>query len=155
MVKVVSIQVSGLREFPAKQWREAILYYLFGVWGEKSSVMCRPKINLEVEGGGSITLRPNGEKEAKYYVYGDQIHTPKDTAPRFSNDQQEEHVQCSRWQTTFEHTLVRFVKNNRIREFTLWLPSNSFVTLRKDPSNRGSLEVFAMGASISHDMKPY
>src|ERR1700685_4151166 len=46
------IQVSGLRCFPESNWREAILYYLFGIWGNQGSVTYRPKIAFR-----SCTLR--------------------------------------------------------------------------------------------------
>ena len=46
------IQVSGITWFPPERWREAILYYLFGLWSNKGCVAYRPKIRF-----GSVVLR--------------------------------------------------------------------------------------------------
>ncbi|MBI2594641.1 MAG: hypothetical protein HYW38_00010, partial [Candidatus Colwellbacteria bacterium] len=67
------IQVSGSpsQEFPEARWREAILFYLFGVWADRQSVTYRPKISF-----GDITLRLD-LAEGEYYAYG----TPTEGIP--------------------------------------------------------------------------
>ncbi|RJR31642.1 hypothetical protein C4569_01635 [Candidatus Parcubacteria bacterium] len=57
------IQVSGLSYFPECRWREAIIHYLFGIWGNRLNVICRPKIRF-----GHIVLQL---KDGQYNAYRD------------------------------------------------------------------------------------
>ena len=104
------IQVSGLpsQEFPESRWREAILFYLFGIWTNRQSVTYRPKINF-----GDITLRldPSG---GEYYEYG-HAEVPQDVPPLGPDDL----VETSGRQADVEVALIRFVKNDRIKQLRL------------------------------------
>lgn len=104
------IQVSGLvsQEFPGSRWREAILFYLFGIWSDRQSVTYRPKISF-----GNVVLRldPNGEYCA-YGVAGDDIRD----VPSVLEDAHQS-VGCA--QAEVEIALVRFVKNDRIKVLTI------------------------------------
>lgn len=119
------IQVSGLvsQEFPESRWREAILFYLFGIWSGRQSVMYRPKISF-----GSVTLRLDSD-EGKYEAYG----TPPEeltSTLRFRADEKL-FVDTGR-QADVEVALVRFVKNDQIKLLILWLPQlRVFFTLWK------------------------
>ena len=102
------IQVSGLACFPEERWREAILHYLFGVWADKQDVTYRPKINF-----GDITLRldPSG---GEYFAYG-HAEVPQNVPPLGPDDL----VETSGRQADVEVALIRFVKNNRIKQLRL------------------------------------
>ena len=102
------IQISGLQEFPESRWREAILFYLFGIWANRQSVTYRPKINF-----GDITLRldPSG---GEYYEYG-HAEVPQDVPPLGPDDL----VETSGRQADVEVALIRFVKNDRIKQLRL------------------------------------
>ncbi|QQG46101.1 MAG: hypothetical protein HYY55_04025 [Candidatus Niyogibacteria bacterium] len=104
------IQVSGLssQEFPESRWREAILFFLFGIWSDRQSVVHRPKINF-----GDFTLRLdyyNGE----YYAYG-YAEVPQEPPALGPDDL----VETSGRQADVEVALIRFVKNDRIRQLRL------------------------------------
>ena len=102
------IQISGLQEFPESRWREAILFYLFGIWANRQSVTYRPKINF-----GDITLRldPSG---GEYYEYG-HAEVPQDVPPLGPDDL----VETSGRQADVEVALIRFVKNDRVKQLRL------------------------------------
>jgi hypothetical protein len=97
------LQVSGLRCFPENRWREAILYYLFGIWGNKKEVTYRPKINL-----GGVTLRLDHCVDA-YYAYG------------FSEEEYSRdglgigELSVGYQRLEVENGLIRFVKDDTIR----------------------------------------
>lgn len=117
------IQVSGLDCFPESRWREAILSYLFGVWSGRQGVMYRPKLYFS-----GITLRlGNGE----YYAYGQS--TDQDQIPSCNIDQSV--VERSEEKEKIEVALMRFVKNDRIKQLHLLFPSmsdtSSFVLWKK------------------------
>ena len=104
------IQVSGLpsQEYTQSRWREAILFYLFGVWSNKQSVMYRPKIAF-----GNITLRLD-RHDGEYYAYGHE-DVPQEVPPLGPNDL----VVRSGRQADVEVALIRFVKDNRIKQLRL------------------------------------
>jgi len=107
------IQVSGLasQEFPELRWREAILFYLFGVWSNKQSVMYRPKISF-----GDITLRLD-QGDGEYYAYGEAHEELPTVHPVGERD---DHIVVRSWkQNDVEVALARFVKNDRIKWLTL------------------------------------
>ncbi len=119
------IQVSGLpsQEFPEARWREAILFYLFGIWAGRESVTYRPKIIL-----GDITLRLD-PSEGVYYAYGANIETLPLTLPAGERD---DHLVMRTWkQAEVEVALARFVKNDRIRWLTLQLQHGRLVLWKK------------------------
>lgn len=108
------IQVSGLssQEFPERRWREAILFYLFGIWSGKLSVTYRPKIHF-----GDITLRlqPSDDPEGgEYYAYG---HAEKPQEPPALGP--DDLVVRSGRKADVEVALARFVKDDRIRQLRL------------------------------------
>lgn len=109
------IQVSGLvsQEYPEARWKEAILFYLFGVWSNKQSVMYRPKISF-----GDITLRLD-PSSAEYYAYGHQ-EKPQEIPQISSNDL----VVPTARQADVEVGLIRFVKNPKIRQLRLTLETH-------------------------------
>lgn len=131
------LQVSGVHEFPENRWREAILFYLFGVWGDKHDVMYRPKIAF-----GDITLRLDCS-QGTYYAYG----TPHERLPPWCYELKAEE---KLWvgdgkQADVEVALIRFVKDNRIKLLTLQLPdSKGSIFLWKKP-RRGEYGVFSAG----------
>lgn len=106
------IQVSGYTNFPESRWREAILFYLFGMWGNRERVTYRPKISF-----GDITLRLG---DGEYYAYG-HAQVPENIPPLDSDDL----VETSGKQTEVEVALIRFVKDERIKQLRLRLPSVS------------------------------
>jgi len=106
------IQVSGYTNFPESRWREAILFYLFGMWGNRERVTYRPKISF-----GDITLRLG---DGEYYAYGHE-RVREEIPPLDSDDL----VETSGKQTEVEVALIRFVKDDRIKQLRLRLPSVS------------------------------
>ena len=126
------IQVSGLTLFPMNRWREAILYYLFGVWGNRDNVMYRPKINFA---GVSLRLDP---VRRQYYLYGrpevaDVVPVMVDGEWRVLDSQDE-----------VETGLIRFVKNDEIKKFTIQFRDRSILILWKK-EKRGEYGVHAYG----------
>ena len=102
------IQVSGLEGFPESRWREAILFYLFGIWSGRESVTYRPKLCF-----GDITLRLD-RQNGEYYAYG-HAEVPQDVPPLGPDDL----VETSGRQAAVEVALIRFVKDNRIKQLRL------------------------------------
>lgn len=105
-----SIQVSGLQIFSQHEWRNALLYYLFGIWAMKQEIVYRPKISFSGPGfsdGVSLCLEAG---DGKYSVLaGSQL-------PRFIPGFNAGEVLCvSSEKTQVEVGLVRFVKDNSIR----------------------------------------
>lgn len=122
------IRISGLasQEFPEARWREAILSYLFEIWSGRPRATGYPMI-----GFGNITLRLDPSC-GLYYAYG----IPSKESPgyeHFVKGDEDIHVRSGRKEDV-EVGLIRFVKNNRIKLLTLWLPtSGGPVTLWKKP----------------------
>lgn len=113
------IQVSGYTNFPESRWREAILFYLFGMWGNRERVTYRPKVSF-----GDITLRLDRQTEygkGEYYAYG-HADVPEDIPPLGLEDYL---VETSGKQCEVEVALIRFVKDERFRQLRLHLPSVS------------------------------
>ena len=113
------IQISGLEDFDPSRWREAILYYLFGVWGNKQEVMYRPKIMF-----GNITLRLD-TGSSSYYAYGS---STSETAPHVPP---EAHLIVGCGQGEVEQALIRFVKNDAIKVLTIAVPNHGRFCLWK------------------------
>lgn len=115
------IQVSGLSCYPEERWREAILHFLFGVWGNKDQVMYRPKISF-----GGIVLRLN-TSNCEYYAYKQASVSQEEPPPCSSCDL----VEHSGRQADIEVALIRFVKDNRIKQLRLWLRSGQEIIFWK------------------------
>lgn len=130
------IQVSGLtsQEFSESRWREAILLYLFGIWADRQSVTCRPKI-----GFGDITLRL-APGDGEYYAYG----TPNEELPtEHPVGERDDHLVVRSWkQADVEVALARFVKNDRIKWLTLSFRYSGRLVLWKK-SRRGQYGITA------------
>ena len=129
------IQVSGLtsQEFPESRWREAILFYLFGIWADRQSVTYRPKI-----GFGDITLRLD-PGDGEYYAYG----TAHEELPYPFPVREDEKLTVTSWkQADVEVALARFVKNDRIKLLTLCLRYSGRLMLWKK-SRRGQYGITA------------
>lgn len=114
------IQVSGLVNFPEWRWREAILYYLFGIWGEKQEVMSRPKLIF-----GDVTLRLDLEV-GQYFAYG---RDAGEVSYRLHSE--EEIIDAGPDQVEVEQALIRFVKNDRKRLLVLHLKGGGSLSLWK------------------------
>jgi len=116
-----NIQVSGLTDFPEARWREAILYYLFGIWSNNDKVAYRPKIMFN-----DLTLRLN-RGAGTYYAYG-RLEVPE-KPPRTNGDEMlkvDDPNQCD-----VEIGLIRFVKNSQIKMLVLNLQPGSLVLWKK------------------------
>lgn len=140
---ISGISVSGLTDFDGAHWRKGILHYLFGVWGNRDSVMYRPKINF-----GNVTLRLNLES-GEYYAYGESCTGGNPPLVKSSRE-----LQVMRQQNDVEVGLVRFVKDPNWLKLIIWfgnkdedgrLDSGSCLVLWKDESRRGVLNASAIG----------
>jgi len=110
------IQVSGKRCFPGNHWREAILHYLFGVWGGENEVLYRPKISFGGTSRSWFELRLDRET-LEYFAYWNGNEPPAvEQSPHFKP---EEILTVGYSQFEVEQGLIRFVKNNRIRMLTI------------------------------------
>ncbi len=127
------IQVSGRQNYEENRWREAILYYLFGVWGNLQEVMYRPKIMF-----GGITLRLNSNG-SEYYAYG----PPTEEPPPIVKSPEEHLDLLDEDQWGVEIALIRFVKNNQIRQLTLRFRYGELRLWKK--SQRGQYGIAAVG----------
>ncbi|MEK7461882.1 MAG: hypothetical protein AAB586_02310 [Patescibacteria group bacterium] len=139
------IQVSGLQGYPESRWREAILSYLFGVWSNKPSVIYRPKISF-----GGITLRLD-LTNWEYYAYG-HAEIPQEAPPLGPDDL----VETLGKQVAVEVALMRFVKDNRIKQLRLCLPSiprdgATFILWKKE--RRGEYGYSGVGLPFSWGTK--
>lgn len=126
-----ALQVSGLDCFPECRWREAVLYYLVGVWGNRQEVMYRPKIHF-----GNFTLRlclGSGQ----YYAYGEEGSWSGDADRRSrSHHGRILYVECD--QDSVEVGLARFVKDDAIGQLTISFGRARALNLRKT-TRRGEL----------------
>ncbi|HYF10199.1 MAG TPA: hypothetical protein VD967_01160 [Candidatus Paceibacterota bacterium] len=111
------IQVSDLKVFPGNRWREAILCYLFGVWGDNDVMHC-PKIDF-----GGVTLRL---EHNRYFAYG----TAPDTEPLTLGFLSEK-LDVDNDKAEVEVGLASFVKNDKIRVFTIMLPDQGLLRFWK------------------------
>lgn len=113
------LQVSGNKFFPEQRWREAILFYLNGIWSDNQIVTYRPKIMF-----GGVTLRLDFDA-GEYFAYGETpgvnlpmqfLHLPEVESRRRA--EQKLFVRTPT-QAEVEVALVRFVKDNRIKLLTI------------------------------------
>ena len=99
------IQVSGLQLFPADKWRDAITYYLDGVWANEEHVMYRPKIFF-----GGLTLR---QGDTEYIVRGT---GPDAVTPVFKAD---EVLSIGCGLAEVDQGLMCFVRNETIKALVI------------------------------------
>lgn len=107
------IQISGRTNFPEWRWREAILFYLFGIWSNNNDVTYRPKVHF-----GDICLRLD-RSSGEYYAYGHAEGVREDVPPLEEYDV----VEMSGKQAEVEVALIRFVKDDRVRQLQLHFPA--------------------------------
>ena len=120
------IQVSGDRCFEERNWREAILYYLNGVWSDNQNVMYRPKINFS-----GYTLRLD-EATMTYYAYGRLDDYLADThVDRLSRALEGETLDVSCNQNDVEVGLMRFVRKDILSELIIHFPKSAKLALSK------------------------
>ncbi|MDA1169326.1 MAG: hypothetical protein O3A36_03240 [bacterium] len=123
------IQVSGLRCFSERNWREAFLYYLNGVWSNNQSVMYRPKINLN-----GYTLRLD-LGTMTYYAYGRLDHGAHGSGDahveRLSRALKGETLEVLCGQNEVEIGLMRFIRNDSISELVIHFPKSAKLSFSK------------------------
>ena len=112
------IQVSGMKCFGENRWREAIMYFLFGIWGNKPEVMCRSKIRI---GHITLLLLPS---DGTYLACG----ASAEDAPW---EVGEDCLTVSDRQLEVENGLIRFVKDDSIRTLFINIGSIGQVCLWK------------------------
>lgn len=130
------LQVSGGLCFEPHQWRKAILYYLNGVWSGNHNVMYRPKIslgNLPAEGSVSEVVLRLSPATKEYYAYGTSAELPIVVGNFLV-------VGCG--QNEVEGGLIRFVRNDRIRNLSILFRDGGNVCLLKG-RKRSDLHVWA------------
>ncbi len=99
------IQVSGLSCFSINQWRNAVYYFLTGIWADNGAVTYRPKICFD-----SVTLRLDLDT-SQYLVYG-RGYSPLPNMGRYYSEQI---LEVGSEQFEVEAGLIRFAKNDRVR----------------------------------------
>ena len=110
------IQISGIEIFQADKWKEAILYYLDGVWGDEEYVMYRPKISL-----GGLSLR----RGTHYYIRGT---APDEVSPDFLDT---EKIYVTSSLEEVDQGLIRLVKNEKIKMLVITFGDNNTLSLWK------------------------
>jgi len=131
------IQVSGGKEFEENRWGEAFLYYLFGTWSDDSLVTNRPKINF----GNKVTLQLIPETK-QYHVCGSSL----DEMEYFKIG---ECIEVGPAQVEVEQALIRFVKNDKTRQFSIIFkePTGVFSIWKTD--KRGEYRCSVWGVPLS------
>lgn len=120
---VENFMVSGHKAFSKDKWRQAILYYLFGVWGDQYAVMHKPEISF-----GPLTLELD-LNDGYYYVYTSEIED--DETAYFSEAnllEPSRKLLCGNSQLEVENGLIRFVKDKHLRIFTIRIGPRSDYT---------------------------
>ena len=126
------IQVSGLKCFPSNEWRNAILHYLFGMWGGNENVTYRPKITF-----GLATLRLDCLTQ-RYFAYGP---SPDQHLP----DPDDEHtLVVGDGRNEVDVGLVTFVKNVQITRLVIRFPDQTEFWLWKK-ERRGEFGCMGLG----------
>jgi len=140
MDRVNEIQVGGLFSFPESRWREAILFFLFGIWSGKPEVVGRPKIIF-----GDLTLRLDAEAE-EYFAYGRSYESlPLLIASLLSK----KHLSVGPRQAEVEQGLIRFAKNNRIKLLTIHAQGGQGIVYLWKKERRGAYGYTAMNVPTS------
>jgi hypothetical protein len=127
------IQVSGDESFAGERWREAILYYLNGVWADKPRVMYRPKLSFD-----TVALRLD-QGTGTYYGLAKRPRPELtiEEVPQFLPHEREQIVGNS--QMEVEGGLMRFVRNDQIYLLEIRLSQDSWIRLWKGRNKRGEL----------------
>jgi hypothetical protein len=136
---VTEIQVAGRVFFEGNRWREAVLAYLNGIWADDSGVTYRPKIMLN-----NTVLRIHGEEYVGYYSSDPE----KGDRPRVAD--KDVLVIPNPTQAEVENGLIRFVKNNQIRQLGICFPGKGQIVLTKG-NKRSQLFVVTEGNFQSQD----
>jgi len=113
------IQVAGGKCFTANRWREAILYYLFGIWSGDETVLNRPKINF---GRFQLRLDESGES---YYAVGE-------SGGVIVSFHESRCLRVGWKKAEVEVALVRFLKDNKIKKLTIDLEQGQMVFWKTD-----------------------
>ena len=129
---VREIQVAGDLCFEGNRWREAFLYYLNGIWASDVVVTNRPKMTI-----GNITLRLVG---GRYFIYRNDVVVLSSPPPVLNKDFDLVLVPDK---NNVEIALVRFVKNNQIRQLGMNFGGYYSLFLTKG-NRRGELIVTTM-----------
>ena len=137
---VSSIQVSGNKAYDGNQWREAILAYLDGIWSGRRSVTNRPKLNFN---NTTIRLGDGG----RYYAY---FASEPDKAPFPPTPKNDSELLTIMHPTEYavEVGLIRFVRNNQIRQLALMFDngvSSEGIILLAKGQRRGELHIYTYG----------
>jgi hypothetical protein len=122
-VEVVQIARGGY-SIKGSRWREAILAYLNGIWANDVVVYVvargHPRISFN-----SITLRLYGGKYIGYYLFTETSGVRPDMA------YEDVFVVPDPTQAEVENGLIRFVKNNQIRQLAIVFPGKGNLILTK------------------------
>ncbi len=125
-------QVSGNRNFNGSEWRGAILYYLFGLASNDRKVTYRPKIDF-----AGVTLALDMETK-RYYAYGQSTIEE----PAFSSNPDETYTLATASDAYVEQALLRFVKNDTVRDLVIYLGDDRYLRLSKG-QRRSELYIYA------------
>jgi hypothetical protein len=131
--RVESIQVAGGEVFEGSRWREAILFYLNGIWSNDVAVTHRPKINFN-----KTVLRRDGERYIGYYSLD------PDSGDRPPVADKDVFVIPEPTRAEIENGMIRFVKNNQIRQLGICFEGKGAIVLTKG-HKRSELFVCTMG----------
>lgn len=137
---VSGIQVSGNTAYNGNQWREAILAYLGGVWSGDESVTSRQKLNFN-----NTTIRLG--RNDKYYAYFVNEPDNADFPPMPSNAAELLTIMDAN-EYDVESGLIRFVRNNQIRQLALMFPgkvSSEGMILLVKGQKRSELHIHTFG----------
>ena len=125
--RVDSIQIAGGEMFDGSRWREAIIAYLYGIWAGNEVVTHRPKINFDY-----TTLRLDREKYVGYYS----VFANASNRPRVAD---KDVLVVPDTQAEVENGLIRFVKNNQIRQLAIVFSGKGALVLTKGGRKRSEL----------------
>lgn len=129
------IQAGGHTHFPARLWREAILFYLNGMWAAKQEVIYRPKLIF-----GTVTLRLDVEAQ-KYFAYG---AGNEENVP-LTGRGHELIVGCQRAEV--EQALIRFVKDEAVGALTIQLGPGTLCLWKKERRSEYGMAAFGIPRS--------
>ena len=137
------IQVSGVMCFEENQWRDAILHYLFGVWGNQDQVMYRPKLGFYC-----ISLRLDLER-CRYWAVWTDRHASLEEPPEIS---QMKVLTVPSSQLEVEAGLVRFVKDDSILMLVIALENLGQIRLWKK-ERRGEYGIWGQNLETPKELE--
>jgi hypothetical protein len=129
---VEEVEVSRRVCFEGNRWIEAILYYLNGIWKNDSVIAPHPELRFD-----NVTLRL---ADTNYFAYVDGI-----TPPRPRVQAKDLLAVPYSTQNDVEAGLVRFVKNNQIRQLAITFLGEGALYLTKQ--RRAELIISVEGLS--------